>query len=69
MFESAPSEGLIMVSSSTCQGTSWKSMKLPCRHILMVRPRLGISLYDESQCDKCWSTAHYIKGESTQIFK
>ena len=48
IFESASSEGLIMVSSSTCQCTSWKSMKLPCHHILMARSRLGISLYDES---------------------
>ena len=66
MFESASSQGLTIVSSSTCQCTSWKSMKLPCRHILMVRSRLGISLYAESLCDKHWSTAYY--RENQRIF-
>lgn len=59
MFESVSSEGLITVSSSTCQCTSWRSMKLPCRHILKARSRLEISLYDESLCDKRWSTTYY----------
>ena len=63
MFESASSEGLITVSSSTFQCTSWKLMKLPCRHILMARFRLGISLYDESLCDKRRSTAYYKENQ------
>ena len=58
-FEAISSEGLITVTGTTCQCTSWKSMKLPCRHILMARSNLGMSLYDEALCDKRWSTAYY----------
>ena len=53
------SEGLITVTSTTCQCTSWRSMKLPCHHILTARSKLGMSLYDEALCDKRWSTAYY----------
>ena len=58
-FESWSSEGLIMVTSSTCECTSWMSMKLPCRHILVVRSKLDLGLYDESLCSKRWSVAYY----------
>ena len=58
-FESWSSEGLIMVTSSTCECTSWMSMKLPCRHILVARSKLDLGLYDEYLCSKRWSVAHY----------
>ena len=32
-FEAASSEGLTTVTSSSCECTSWMSIKLPCRHI------------------------------------
>ena len=59
IFGCMSSEGLITVTSTTCQCTSWRSMKLPCRHILTARSKLGMSLYDEALCDKRWSTAYY----------
>ena len=58
-FEAASSEGLITVTSSSCECTSWMSMKLPCRHILMVRSKLGLGLYEESLCAKYWTSAYY----------
>ena len=58
-FESWWSEGLIMVTSSTCECTSWMSMKLPCRHILVARSKLDLGLYDEFLCSKSWSVAYY----------
>ena len=59
IFGSMSSEGLITVTSTTCQCTSWRSMKLPCCHILTARSKLRMSLYDEALCDKHWSTAYY----------
>ena len=58
-FESMSSEGLITVTSSTCECTSWMSMKLPCRHIFAARSKLGLELYDESLCSERWSAAYY----------
>ena len=42
------SEGSISISSSTCQCTSWLSMRLPCRHILAVGMNLGLDLFDQA---------------------
>lgn len=58
-FEAVSSEGLITVTSSSCECTSWMSMKLPCRHILMVRSRLGLGMYEESLCAKRWTASYY----------
>ena len=58
-FESASSKGLITVTSSTYECTSWMSMKLPCRHILAARSKLGLELYDKSLCAERWSAAYY----------
>ena len=66
IFEAMSSKGLITVTGTTCQCTFWKSMKLPCHHILMARSNLEISLYDEALCDKHWSTAYYKLNQ--QIF-
>lgn len=41
-------------------------MKLPCRHILSVRSVLGLDLYDESLCDKRWTSSYF--QESQRIF-
>ena len=60
------SEGPITATSSTCECTAWMSMKLPCRHILTTRSKLGLGLYDESLCSEQWTTAYY--KQSQQIF-
>lgn len=45
---SMSSEGRICVSLSTCECTSWKSMKLPCRHIFAARAEAAANLFDET---------------------
>ena len=65
-FLIASSEGNIHVTASTCECTSWKSMKLPCRHILAVRAKLEVDLFEETLCDRRWS-ANYFK-RSQRIF-
>lgn len=59
LFEAESSEGLLYVTSSNCECTSWLSMRLPCRHILLSRSKLGLDVYDESLCDKRWTRAYY----------
>ena len=61
------SEGQIEVSSSTCTCSSWLSMKLPCRHILAVRSKLNMEVFDEVLCDKRWSSDYY--KASQRIFQ
>lgn len=55
-YHVASSESSIAVSSSTCQCTSWQSMRLPCRHILAVPVSLGLDLFDQ---DKRWCMDYY----------
>ena len=44
------SEGAIDVCCSCCECLSWKSMKLPCRHIFALRKHVGMDLFDPSLC-------------------
>ena len=37
----------------------WNSTRLPCRHILAVREKCHLELFDESLCDQRWSLAYY----------
>ena len=53
------SEGAIDVCCSSCECLSWKSMKLPCRHIFALRKHLGMDLFDSSLCDRRWSIDYY----------
>lgn len=65
-FYSMSSEGRISVSISSCECTSWKSMKLPCRHIFAARASASADLFDETICDERWSVSYY--KESQRIF-
>ena len=58
-FSVVSSEGEIKVTPTTCTCSSWLSMKLPCRHILAVRSRLNLNVFDELLCDKRWSAEYY----------
>lgn len=58
-FLVASSEGSRVVSVNTCQCSSWKSMRLSCRHILAVQRKLGLDLFDNELCDRRWSTDYY----------
>ena len=52
-----------MATASTCECISWQSIKLPCRHIFAVREKLGMELFDEAMCDKCWSAIYYRESQ------
>lgn len=66
-YEVDSSEGLLHVTSTTCECTSWKSMKLPCRHIFAIRVELQFDLFEEELCEKRWSLDYY--KESQRIFQ
>ena len=66
VYEVESSEGKIKVSSDICECTFWKSMKLPCRHILAARESAGTDLFDETLCDRRWSSCYY--KEKQRIF-
>lgn len=53
------SEGAINVCCLYCECLSWKSMKLPCRHIFALRKHLGMDLFDPSLCDRRWTIDYY----------
>ena len=48
-----------IVDKNSCNCVFRLSMKLPCRHIFKVREELGVSLYDESLCNKRWTRNFY----------
>lgn len=58
-FNVVSSEGEIKETPTTCPCSLWLSVKLPCRHILAVRARLNLNIFDESLCDKRWSANYY----------
>ena len=66
-FNVVSSEGEIEVTPTTCACSSWLSMKLPCRHILAVRSKLNLNIFDETLCDKRWSAEYY--RASQRIFQ
>ena len=61
------SEGLLHVSTTSCTCLSWKSMKLPCKHILALRDKLDVDLFAEELCDIRWSVKYF--EESHRIFQ
>lgn len=60
-------EGVLSVTSSTCQCMGWKSMLLPCRHILAAREKCSLELFEESLCDHRWSLPYYKRTQ--RIFR
>ena len=57
------SSGLQSLSTLQCSCIFNCSMRLPCRHILALRSKLNLSLFDVELCDKRWSMEYY---KSTQ---
>ena len=53
------SEGHLNVSSISCECTFFKSMKLPCKHILFVRSHEKLDLYCEDLVNKRWTLQNY----------
>ena len=57
------SEGIVKPTLSNCECTSWRSMKLPCRHIFAFRKHQGEHLFDERLCDEWWSSCYYRENQ------
>lgn len=51
------------VSDHHCECVFFKSMRLPCRHIFVVRNKLGLPLFDSDLCDKRWTSEYYKKTQ------
>lgn len=45
-FTVASSEGKLSVTANSCHCKFWNTMSLPCRHILAIRQKLQLPLYD-----------------------
>ena len=52
--------GLKTVSTKDCNCVFRQSMKLPCRHMLVLRKNLKEPLFDAECCDERW-TSHYYR--------
>lgn len=57
------SEGELTLSESYCQCRFWKSMNLPCRHILSLRKKLGLDLFAP-----CLVAERWTKTYSHQVY-
>ena len=53
------SEGPLCVTAEDCQCSFWKTMQLPCRHILAFRTQHSSSLYSSSLCAVWWTQMYY----------
>ena len=62
-YSANSSEGIISVTSSSCQCMFYNSMLLPCRHILALRAKLGITLFESDLCDKPWTLNYYQSSQ------
>ena len=58
-FHVVNEKNAINVSLGGCTCYFRQSLRLPCRHIFAVRSLVGLPLFDESLCDKRWSSAYY----------
>jgi len=59
LYHLSTAEGKIEVTTVSCQCMSWKSMWLPCRHILAARANAQLDMFSESLCDRRWSLSFY----------
>ncbi|CAG5075431.1 Protein of unknown function, partial [Cotesia congregata] len=55
--------GIISTTSSSCDCLERTSMILPCRHIFMVRKIENKNLFEESLCDKRWTSDYYYNTQ------
>ena len=62
-YSTYSSEGITSVTSSSCQCMFYNSMLLPCRHILALRAKLGITLFESDLCDKRWTLNYYQSSQ------
>ena len=62
-FNETTNAGCLQVNGTSCQCVDWKSMHLPCCHILVARACLGLPLFDEELCDKRWSMEYYKSSQ------
>ena len=58
-FTVKTSEGLKVVSLTSCECIFHSSMRLPCHHIFALREKLCKPLFSLDLCDTRWTTAYY----------
>lgn len=56
------SEGLLQVTSCSCECLFRCSMSLPCRHILKFREICDLPLFDKNLCLKRWSRSYFFEA-------
>lgn len=57
-FSLSSSEGEFTLSETYCQCRFWKSMNLPCRHILSLRKKLGLDLFTPCLVAERWTKTY-----------
>lgn len=58
-FVAESSEGIVSVTTTSCQCTFHKSMYLPCRHIFALRAKQSIELFASELVAKRWTMQNY----------
>ena len=53
---------VIKTCQNSCECSFAKVMRLPCRHMLAIRTRLQIPLYDQTCCHIRWTKHFYLSG-------
>ena len=54
-FQCSSSEGILEVTTHSCQCKFWDTMHLPCRHIFAIRDRTRCNLYCEELVAPRWT--------------
>ena len=67
-FHVSSSEGILQVTSVKCQCKFWKTIKLPCRHILAVREKQQLLLFERTLVSKRWTLDYLKKSFSDKSF-
>ena len=52
------SEGVLKVTAEKCECTFWNSTHLPCRHMLAIREKKGLPLFDDGMVARRWTLDH-----------
>ena len=58
-YEAETSAGSIVIAEETCTCSFWKTMQLPCRHIIALRSIKKLSLYHAPLCALRWTQFYY----------
>lgn len=57
-FQVSSSQGVLKVTTENCECTFWNSTHLPCRHMLAVREKKHLPLFDGDMVARRWTLDH-----------